>query len=111
MNISKLLASSTVAVTVISGIGFAYAQTSPYSPSGATTSPQTQNQGMTPGVTPTQSTTGTPSTPTMQNQSPSTSTGSMNNRNTGMPNSDRTGAVGATTDNMGNERAARADRN
>ena len=110
MNKSKLFVSSTAAAAVISAIGFAYAQTAPNSPSGSPTNPQTQNQGMTPD----QSTTVTPATPRMQNQSPSTATGRMNRDTTGMQNNARTNADGTTSDNtrnMGSERVARADRN
>ena len=100
MNVSKYLVSTASAVAVIGAISFAYAQTSP----------QTQNQGMTPA----QSTPATPSTPGMRDQAPDTATGSMNNSSPGMSNSNRAGAAGTTatdTGNMANERTARADRN
>jgi len=113
MNVSKILASGTVAAAVMGAIGFAHAQTSPYTPSGTSTNPQTQTQGVTPAES-TTSTPATPGNPNMQNQSRSTATGRMNNSTTDTANNPRTGAAGTRADgsgNMGNERVARADRN
>lgn len=112
MNVSKFLASSVAAVSVVGAIGLAYAQTTPNSSTGPITVPPAQGQATTPvePTTPVQLTTPLPATTPAQTTTPAATPTTPAQP---MPDSTINSTVTTPPDAgaMSTERAAQVDRN